>query len=295
MPGVRRNEPGLLVSNESMRLILTTLNLCLTLLLGVAVCVAQEVNSQVAQKRSAVIGFKCPDRELNQERPETKLNLGEVTEKALELPQPEYRRWSRGSRISGIAQAEVVIDINTGRVVWARLLNGHSLLQLTVGDVVCRARFAPTNDVNGRVGGIITYRARRQKVEVTEHRAQTKVQELALGFVEVVKERRADELRRWLIDALCSGIPEFVSFANGLTADLRAVRAALEYEWSQGRVEGQAHRLKPVKRQKYGRGKLDLLRPYICRLMAMRNQPGENHPDSTKYAEDPICKVHPRF
>jgi transposase len=92
-----------------------------------------------------------------------------------------------------------------------------------------------------------------------------RAQELALSFVGVVKERRADELRQWLIDALRSQIPEFVSFANGLTADLQAVRAALEYEWSNGQVEGQVHRLKLLKRQMYGRAKLDLLRARVLR------------------------------
>ena len=56
---------------------------------------------------------------------------------------------------------------------------------------------------------------------------------------------------------------EFVSFAKGLTADLGAVRAALDYEWSNGQVEGQVHRLKLIKRQMYGRGKLDLLRARV--------------------------------
>ena len=149
-----------------MRLILTILSLCLILLLGVAGCVAQEVAGRTGggpQKHGTVTGFTCPDREQNRERPETKLNLGDVTKKARELPQPAYRRWSTGSRVSGIAQAEVVIDINSGRVVWARLLNGHPLLQMSVGDVVCRARFVPTYDADGRVGAIITYRARRRR------------------------------------------------------------------------------------------------------------------------------------
>lgn len=59
-------------------------------------------------------------------------------------------------------------------------------------------------------------------------------QQLALSFIEVVKERRVDDLRGWIITAQRSEIAEFVSFANGVTSDLRAVRAALEYEWSQG-------------------------------------------------------------
>jgi transposase len=90
-----------------------------------------------------------------------------------------------------------------------------------------------------------------------------RAQQLALSFVEVIKERRADGLRGWIIDAQRSEIPEFVGFANGLTTDLQAVRGALEYEWSNGQVEGQVHRLKLVKRQMYGRGKLDLLRARV--------------------------------
>lgn len=92
-----------------------------------------------------------------------------------------------------------------------------------------------------------------------------RAQELALGFVELVKERRSSDLRQWLVGALRSEVPEFLTFANGLTDDLPAVRAALECEWSQGQTGGQVHRLKLVKRQMYGRGKLDLLRARVLR------------------------------
>ncbi len=90
-----------------------------------------------------------------------------------------------------------------------------------------------------------------------------KAQQLALGFIEVVKERDADGLRGWLVDAQRSEVAEFTTFANGLTSDLQAVRAALEYEWSNGQTEGQVHRLKLIKRRMYGRGNLDLLRARV--------------------------------
>jgi transposase len=93
-----------------------------------------------------------------------------------------------------------------------------------------------------------------------------RARELALSFVEVIKERRADDLRGWLIEAGRSGVAEFRSFANGITSDIGAVRAVLEYEWSNGQVEGQVHRLKMIKRQMYGRGKLDLLRARVLRV-----------------------------
>jgi transposase len=49
----------------------------------------------------------------------------------------------------------------------------------------------------------------------------------------------------------------------GLRRDLSAVRAALTSEWSNGQTEGQVNRLKLIKRQMYGRAKLDLLRQRV--------------------------------
>jgi transposase len=94
----------------------------------------------------------------------------------------------------------------------------------------------------------------------------TRAQELALSFVRIIRERSTEELREWLINAQGSSLPEFQSFARGLTDDLRAVRASLNYEWSNGQVEGQVHRLKMIKRQMYGRAKLDLLRALVLHV-----------------------------
>jgi transposase len=49
------------------------------------------------------------------------------------------------------------------------------------------------------------------------------------------------------------------SFANGIRRDIVAVDAAISPQRSNGQTEGQVTRLKPVKRQMYGRAKLDLL------------------------------------
>lgn len=59
-------------------------------------------------------------------------------------------------------------------------------------------------------------------------------QQLALNFAGIIRERRVEELREWLIKAACSGLAEFRRFARGLTIDLSAVKAALTYEWSNG-------------------------------------------------------------
>jgi hypothetical protein len=78
----------------------------------------------------------------------------------------------------------------------------------------------------------------------------------------LIKER---DVHGRLIDARRSEVAEFVSFSNGLTADLQAMRVAPEHEWSNGQVEGHVHRLKMIKRQMYGRGNLDLLRAQVLR------------------------------
>jgi transposase len=53
------------------------------------------------------------------------------------------------------------------------------------------------------------------------------------------------------------------SFGKGIVADQKAVTAAMTEPWSNGQTEGQITKLKLVRRQMYGRGKLDLLRARI--------------------------------
>lgn len=55
-------------------------------------------------------------------------------------------------------------------------------------------------------------------------------------------------------------MPEMRRFAAGIRQDYAAVAAALQYAWSNGQVEGQINRLKLIKRQMYGRAKLDVLK-----------------------------------
>ena len=62
--------------------------------------------------------------------------------------------------------------------------------------------------------------------------------------------------RPWIEHARTSLV---ASFANGVVKDEAAVRAAITSPWSNGQTEGQITRLKLVRRQMYGRGKIDLL------------------------------------
>jgi transposase len=86
------------------------------------------------------------------------------------------------------------------------------------------------------------------------------VHELAHAFEQLLWERQADGLPTWLENAEQSAVSEMRSFATGIRQDEAAVTAALAYAWSNGQVEGQINKLKLIKRQMYGRAKLDLLK-----------------------------------
>jgi transposase len=82
-------------------------------------------------------------------------------------------------------------------------------------------------------------------------------------FRGLVAERDLAGLDSWISDARASGLASFESLANGLIADRAAVDAAFTMSWSNGPIEGHINRVKLIKRQGYGRAKLDLLRKRV--------------------------------
>jgi len=88
---------------------------------------------------------------------------------------------------------------------------------------------------------------------------------LTQAFATMVRQRQADEFDAWLEQVSECEVPDLRRFALGLRQDYAAVHAALSLPWSNGPVEGHINRLKLLKRQMYGRAKLDLLR---CRMLA---------------------------
>lgn len=90
-----------------------------------------------------------------------------------------------------------------------------------------------------------------------------KVYELVQRFTQLVRKKQSAGLEEWLTQAEASGHAELSGFASGIRRDRAAVEAALQYEWSNGPVEGQINRLKLLKRSMYGRAKFDLLRARV--------------------------------
>jgi transposase len=80
--------------------------------------------------------------------------------------------------------------------------------------------------------------------------------EIIIAFHAMIRKKTHVDLDPWLERACASLV---ASFANGITKDKAAINAAITTSWSNGQTEGQITKLKLVKRQMYGRAKLDLL------------------------------------
>jgi transposase len=80
--------------------------------------------------------------------------------------------------------------------------------------------------------------------------------EAVAAFHAMIRGKAVGDLAAWIDRASKSLV---ASFANGVAKDEAAVRAAIILPWSNGQTEGQITKLKLVKRQMYGRGKIDLL------------------------------------
>ncbi|ORE97104.1 MULTISPECIES: ISL3 family transposase [Aurantimonadaceae] len=88
--------------------------------------------------------------------------------------------------------------------------------------------------------------------------ALAEARELTDRFHAMIRGRAVGDLVSWMHDAEESLL---ASFARGILKDasLSAVQGAIIETWSNGQTEGQVNKLKLVKRQMYGRAKLDLL------------------------------------
>lgn len=76
------------------------------------------------------------------------------------------------------------------------------------------------------------------------------------AFQIMIRKKAGEELDDWIDRAKARLL---ASFASGVMKDRAAVTAAITNTWSNGQTEGQITRLKLIKRQMYGRAKLDLL------------------------------------
>jgi transposase len=92
-----------------------------------------------------------------------------------------------------------------------------------------------------------------------QHPALAEATALAQDFAQLVRQRQPDQLEPWLERATSSLSEAFQRFAKRLREDYDSVKAGVTLPWSNGPVEGHINRLKMLKRQMFGRAKLELL------------------------------------
>jgi transposase len=83
--------------------------------------------------------------------------------------------------------------------------------------------------------------------------------DLAQDFTRLVRQRQPERLDPWRQRATTSAVDALRRFATGLYEDDEAVKAGGTLSWNSGPVEGHINRLKRLKRQMFGRARLDLL------------------------------------
>jgi transposase len=118
-----------------------------------------------------------------------------------------------------------------------------------------------------RVTWLILRRAEQRTAAEAQQLAQLHAQsaevaeaiDLAQDFTALVRQRQPERLDPWLTRATASTLEAFQRFARGLQEDYKAIKAGVTLPWSTSPVEGHINRLKMLKRQMFGRARLDLL------------------------------------
>lgn len=99
-----------------------------------------------------------PPMEKKASKPSVVRSVGVVNGIAVHLPKPVYSAIARAAGAAGVVTVQVLID-ERGKVVSARVLSGHPLLQRESVQAAYQARFTPTllSKQPIKVSGVITY------------------------------------------------------------------------------------------------------------------------------------------
>jgi transposase len=100
-------------------------------------------------------------------------------------------------------------------------------------------------------------RERIAKFVATRLSATVEAREIISYFHKMIRRKNVDALPSRLERAAGSLV---ASFGSEVRKDEAAVRAAITSPWSYGQTDGQITMLKLIKRQIFGRGKLDFLK-----------------------------------
>jgi DNA-binding CsgD family transcriptional regulator len=152
-------------------------------------------------------------------------------------PYEDYilKRWSQGERNAAQLFREVSALGYQGANTTVRTYVRHLRISTKDGSVP-RTRSARARAVSPRALRWLLTRDRKDLDQEEQIRLDQllslspeveSVHTLLHAFLEMVRERKPEQLRPWMQEATRSGIPEFKSFVSGIERDYDAVKAAL--------------------------------------------------------------------
>jgi transposase len=231
--------------------------------------------ASVAQiARTVGISRMTVDKYLREGSPQRKRHSVHGKQRVLEPWEPYLRdRWDEGCRMATVLWREIRAQgfahsvSNVQRFVAE--LRREGLPSNRPRTVRTKAHGPPPR----LVAALVVRRPERRSEEPcaylkllrAEDAAVATAVELAEDFLGMLRRREGERLAPWLATAEASGVEELKRFADRLRADQDAVQAGLTLPWSNGQTEGQVTKLKLIKRQGYGRAKVDLLRKRLLR------------------------------
>lgn len=179
---VRRNNRSFWVSKQSMRKVSVALLLLSIILVAALPSHAQRRRSrrqikkpeitllrQTASKtciwdeetEGCAIDPSAPEPETGIPNSKARCSDCIVFGKVIEKPAPCYPQEAKAENISGEVQVKMVIN-EAGKVIWAKALSGHPMLQQAAVRAACRTRFTPSTFIGRKIKvkavGVLTYK-----------------------------------------------------------------------------------------------------------------------------------------
>jgi hypothetical protein len=107
-----------------------------------------------------------------------------------------------------------------------------------------------------------------QTIDVLKERCAgfATMRRLVLSFRTILRVGKVATLHRWLVRAHATDIHALQRFVRTVRHDLGAVEGAVTEPWSNGPVEGHINRLKMLRRHRYGRAGVAVLRARLLPL-----------------------------
>ena len=230
--------------------------------------------ASVAQSaRTVGIARRTVSRSLREGPPQRKRHRVHGRQRVLAPDEPSLRkRWHEGCRMATVRWREiraqgVASSLTTVQRFVAQLRREGPPLTARPRTALTTAHGPPPR----LVAALVLRRPERRTAEQRTYRHLLRAEDAAIAtavdlaedFLVMRRRREGARLPDWLAAAEARGVDALPRFAGKLRVDQDAVQAGLTLRWSNGQTEGHVTKLKLIKRQGYGRAKVDVLRQRV--------------------------------